>query len=83
MMHSLDRRPVNAHILQVIVVANHMNGKDTHVRGLKVFGPLGYVRHCHQSTDCHSLHDRRRPTYEDTDPFPFTNQKFRLYERIR
>ena len=34
------RKPVHAHILQIIVIANHMNGKDTHVRGLKVLGPL-------------------------------------------
>ncbi|TCD62897.1 anaphase promoting complex subunit doc1 [Steccherinum ochraceum] len=33
-------KPVNAYILQVIVLANHMNGKDTHVRGLRVLGPL-------------------------------------------
>jgi len=24
----------------VIVVANHMSGKDTHVRGLRVLGPV-------------------------------------------
>lgn len=36
-------KPVNAYILQVIVLANHMNGKDTHVRGLRVLGPLEYV----------------------------------------
>jgi hypothetical protein len=22
-----------------VIVANHLNGKDTHVRGLKVYGP--------------------------------------------
>ena len=27
----------------MIVIANHMNGKDTHVRGLRVLGPLEYV----------------------------------------
>ena len=33
------RKPIHAYILQVMVVANHMNGKDTHVRGLRVLGP--------------------------------------------
>ncbi|KAH8094573.1 anaphase-promoting complex subunit 10 [Cristinia sonorae] len=33
-------KPVNAYVLQVIILANHMNGKDTHVRGLRVLGPL-------------------------------------------
>lgn len=31
--------PIPAHHLRVVIVANHLNGKDTHVRGLKVFGP--------------------------------------------
>jgi len=33
-------KPVYAYILQIIVVANHMSGKDTHVRGLRVLGPV-------------------------------------------
>ncbi|KAI3604593.1 anaphase-promoting complex [Moniliophthora roreri] len=33
-------KPVFAYVLQVIIVANHMNGKDTHVRGLRVLGPI-------------------------------------------
>jgi len=33
-------KPVYAYVLQIIVVANHMGGKDTHVRGLRVLGPL-------------------------------------------
>jgi hypothetical protein len=32
--------PVYAYVLQIIVAANHMSGKDTHVRGLRVLGPL-------------------------------------------
>ncbi|OCH94904.1 anaphase-promoting complex, subunit 10 [Obba rivulosa] len=32
--------PIHAYILQVIILSNHMNGKDTHVRGLRVLGPL-------------------------------------------
>ncbi|KZP27400.1 anaphase-promoting complex, subunit 10 [Athelia psychrophila] len=33
-------KPVYCYILQIIVVANHMSGKDTHVRGLRVLGPV-------------------------------------------
>jgi len=36
-------KPVHAYVLQVIVIANHMNGKDTHVRGLRVLGPIEEV----------------------------------------
>ncbi|KAF4614063.1 hypothetical protein D9613_007672 [Agrocybe pediades] len=32
--------PVYAYVLQVIIAANHMSGKDTHVRGLRVLGPI-------------------------------------------
>lgn len=37
------RKPVYAYVLQIIVVANHMGGKDTHVRGLRVLGPIECV----------------------------------------
>ncbi|GBE88448.1 anaphase-promoting complex, subunit 10-domain-containing protein [Sparassis latifolia] len=33
-------KPVQAYVLQMIVLSNHMNGKDTHVRGLRVLGPI-------------------------------------------
>jgi Anaphase-promoting complex, subunit 10 (APC10) len=39
----MDRAPVYAYVIQVIVAANHMSGKDTHVRGLRVLGPLEYA----------------------------------------
>jgi len=35
-----ERPPIPCYHLQILIVANHINGKDTHVRGLKVFGPL-------------------------------------------
>jgi hypothetical protein len=41
--NDLDRKPVYAYVLQIIVVANHMGGKDTHVRGLRVLGPIECV----------------------------------------
>ena len=40
---SVHRNPVYAYVLQIIVAANHMSGKDTHVRGLRILGPVGYV----------------------------------------
>ena len=39
----LCSKPVYAYILQIIVVANHMSGKDTHVRGVRVLGPTEFV----------------------------------------
>ncbi|KAF4596440.1 anaphase promoting complex subunit doc1 [Pleurotus pulmonarius] len=33
-------KPVHAYVIQVIIAANHMSGKDTHVRGLRVLGPI-------------------------------------------
>ncbi|KAI0078293.1 anaphase-promoting complex, subunit 10 [Panus rudis PR-1116 ss-1] len=33
-------KPVHAYVIQVVIMANHMNGKDTHVRGLRILGPL-------------------------------------------
>merc|ERR1711862_675083 len=47
------RRPIRAHFIQICVVAMHQNGRDTHIRQVKVFGPrseavsgkrLGYGR---------------------------------------
>jgi anaphase-promoting complex subunit 10 len=35
----LASKPVYGYVLQIIVVANHMSGKDTHVRGLRILGP--------------------------------------------
>ncbi|KAJ2920753.1 hypothetical protein H1R20_g7730, partial [Candolleomyces eurysporus] len=32
--------PVYAYVLHIIVAQNHMSGKDTHVRGLRVLGPI-------------------------------------------
>ena len=34
-----DRPPIACYHLRVLIVANHINGKDTHVRGLRVYGP--------------------------------------------
>ncbi|KAF5341874.1 hypothetical protein D9611_001679 [Ephemerocybe angulata] len=32
--------PVYAYVIHIIVAQNHMSGKDTHVRGLRVLGPI-------------------------------------------
>jgi anaphase-promoting complex subunit 10 len=32
-------RSVKANILQLVVVTNHQNGRDTHLRQIRVFGP--------------------------------------------
>ena len=31
--------PLRTHLLQVKILAMHQNGRDTHIRQLKVFGP--------------------------------------------
>ncbi|PBL03858.1 anaphase-promoting complex subunit 10 [Armillaria gallica] len=33
-------KPIYAYVLQIIVMTNHQSGKDTHVRGLRVLGPI-------------------------------------------
>ncbi|KIY63544.1 anaphase-promoting complex, subunit 10 [Cylindrobasidium torrendii FP15055 ss-10] len=32
-------KPVNAYVVQIIIMANHQSGKDTHVRGVRALGP--------------------------------------------
>ena len=31
---------IDVYVIQIYIMNNHMNGKDTHVRGVKVLGPL-------------------------------------------
>ncbi|PVG04038.1 anaphase-promoting complex, subunit 10 [Serendipita vermifera] len=33
-------KPLYAYVIQLVIISNLMNGKDTHIRGLKVVGPL-------------------------------------------
>lgn len=75
-------KPVHAYVLQIIVVTNHMNGKDTHVRGLRVLGPIEYG-----PTSCHVNHLliyplRSESPYGD-DPFPFKSSKYLMYQHLR
>lgn len=30
---------LRAHLVQLVVLASHMNGRDTHIRQIKIFGP--------------------------------------------
>ncbi|KDQ15852.1 hypothetical protein BOTBODRAFT_31310 [Botryobasidium botryosum FD-172 SS1] len=32
-------KPLEIYAIQVMIAANHLNGKDTHVRGLRILGP--------------------------------------------
>ncbi|KAM0755117.1 anaphase-promoting complex, subunit 10 [Meredithblackwellia eburnea MCA 4105] len=34
-----DDEPIRASLLQIAIISNHLNGKDTHVRGVQVFAP--------------------------------------------
>ncbi|KAG8775135.1 anaphase promoting complex subunit doc1 [Serendipita sp. 401] len=36
----IGTKPLYAYVVQLVIVANFMNGKDTHIRGLRVVGPL-------------------------------------------
>lgn len=41
---SYDREAfVNTFMLQIGILSNHLNGRDTHVRQIKVYGPRPYV----------------------------------------
>ncbi|GAA6023943.1 hypothetical protein JCM11491_000298 [Sporobolomyces phaffii] len=34
-----EGQPIRAHLVQIAIISNHMNGKDTHVRGVRVYAP--------------------------------------------
>jgi len=38
-----NRQPIRAHLIQIAIISNHMNGKDTHVRGVRIFAPKPLV----------------------------------------
>ena len=43
-----DRKPyLKAFFVQVAIISNHQNGRDTHIRQIKVFGPT------HEATEFH------------------------------
>ncbi|KZS99928.1 APC10-domain-containing protein [Laetiporus sulphureus 93-53] len=79
-------KPIHAYVIQVIILTNHMNGKDTHVRGLRVLGPFECVT-IHDQTLPHLLAAlipiHRETSSDNEDPFPFVAPCFKMYERIR
>ncbi|KAK4055720.1 hypothetical protein OIV83_000266 [Microbotryomycetes sp. JL201] len=38
-----NTEPVRAHLIQIAIISNHMNGKDTHVRAVKIFAPKPFA----------------------------------------
>jgi anaphase-promoting complex subunit 10 len=76
-------KAVHAYVLQVIVLTNHMNGKDTHIRGLRILGPEESVDVPFSLTCSHVSH-RKEPDLDGTnDPFPWTTTPFKMYRQIR
>ena len=76
---------MDAYVIQVIIVQNHMNGKDTHVRGLKILGPIEYVMFRSSFLICvlTAAHANRHKLQAHEEPFPFTTLPFKMYECIR
>ena len=77
---------MDAYVIQVIIVQNHMNGKDTHVRGLKILGPIEYVLFGSYFTFISVLTAARANRHKlqaHEEPFPFTTLPFKMYECIR
>lgn len=38
-----ELEPIYAFVLQVCILGNHLNGKDTHIRSLRIFGPQSQI----------------------------------------
>ena len=60
-----------------------MNGKDTHIRGLRILGPEEFVDVSLPLADTHSF-PRKEPDLDGTnDPFPWATAPFKMYRQIR
>jgi anaphase-promoting complex subunit 10 len=57
-----------------------MSGKDTHVRGLRVLGPIGYVL---SQRDKRAYSQDFRDSIGGDDPFSFQTPAFKMFETIR
>lgn len=69
-------KAVHAYVLQVIVLTNHMNGKDTHIRGLRILGPEELVdTHFYLGCAHVSPQKRTRPRWYQR-PFSMDNYTF-------
>ncbi|CAG8474703.1 6119_t:CDS:2 [Ambispora gerdemannii] len=60
-------RPVGAYLFQVMIKSNHQNGKDTHIRQVKVFAPKLPIF----------------PDDDSDDEIPFSTPEFEFYATIR
>lgn len=55
--HTGCRECLKAYCLQLAVLANHQNGRDTHVRGIKIFAPQqDAVQPLHQDIGFSTVH---------------------------
>lgn len=70
-----------AYVLQIMIAANHMSGKDTHVRGLRVLGAVEYE--VLFSLQAFILILDHRDNAKDDDPFAFESLPYKMFETIR
>ena len=49
-LRDLDERPVRTYMVQVAVLANHQNGRDTHMRQIKVHSPVSQAKTAYHFT---------------------------------
>lgn len=54
--------PIYAHLVQICILANHAVGKDTHVRGIKIFGPATVQSREKAKRDAKKSRESRRIT---------------------
>jgi anaphase-promoting complex subunit 10 len=57
---------LRTHLIQLCIIANHQNGKDTHIRAIKLFTPRRYAQTLFMSRLIAS-------DVFDQEPFPFTS----------
>lgn len=61
-----------------------MNGKDTHIRGLRILGPEEFATTPLSLLPVLTLLRRKEPDLDGTnDPFPWTTTPFKMYRQIR
>lgn len=65
-----DGNTLRAHLVQLKISENHQNGKDTHVRGLKIFArdDSARVRLPERTSRRTGPHQEQRRNVEDEDP---------------
>ncbi|KAK4683908.1 anaphase-promoting complex subunit 10, partial [Tremellales sp. Uapishka_1] len=88
----IDGPPIPCHHLRLLIIANHLNGKDTHVRGLKVFGVPGLNSISNQNqnpaspapSESEDKIDGRKLLELGHDGLSgFTSPQFKMHEGIR